>query len=103
MAPDALATSYLPGSTAHLTIEGWIPTDYYQLPVTLSLEWNDRPFASVAVSTPQFRIEQDVAQSAGGPWGQLRIRSSQSFVPDERQKNGDRRTLAARIYRLSLD
>jgi hypothetical protein len=102
MAPDAVATAYLPRTTGHVTIEGWIPTDYYRLPITLSLEWNDRPLASVAVATPQFRIEQNLP-SSGGSWGQLRIRSSQSFVPDELQKNGDRRTLAARIYRLSLD
>jgi hypothetical protein len=102
MAPDAIATAYLPRATGHVMIEGWIPTDYYRLPITFSLEWNDRPLVSVAVATPRFRIEQDLP-SSGGSWGQLRIRSSQSFVPDELQRNGDRRTLAARIYRLSLD
>ena len=100
---DAFANAYLPGRVGRLTIEGWIPTDYYRLPITLSLEWNDRPLTSVEVSTPRFRIEQELVQSSDEPWGRLRIRSSESFVPDTVQMNGDHRSLAVRIYRLSLD
>lgn len=102
IAPDAFATAYLPGPAAHLTIEGWIPTKYYRLPIILSLEWNGRPLASVSVDTSRFRIEQELGGSTDRPWGELRIRSAQSFVPNERQRNGDRRRLAVRIYRLAL-
>jgi hypothetical protein len=102
ISPDAVAAAYLPDSSGRLTIEGWIPTEYYRLPVTLSLDWNGRPLASVNVSTSWFRIEQVVRQSSDTPWGQLRIRSSQFFVPNSVQRNGDPRNLAARIYRLSL-
>lgn len=102
MAAEAAATGYLPASRGRLTIQGWIPVKYYQLPLTLSLEWNGRPLASFAVNTPNFRVEREVTRSVESPWGELTIKSSQSFVPDDLQKNGDRRTLAARIYRLAL-
>jgi hypothetical protein len=67
------------------------------------LDWNGRPLASVNVSTSRFRIEQEVRKSTDGPWSQLTIRSSHAFVPDKRQRNGDLRDLAAKIYRVSLE
>ncbi len=103
IAPDAVATAYLPASQGRVTIEGWIPENFYRLPLVLSLEWNGSPVASVNVTTPRFRIEQDLPGSLEEPWGELRIRASQSFLPDQLQGNGDQRTLAARIYRLTLD
>ncbi|MBI4266271.1 MAG: DUF2723 domain-containing protein [Acidobacteria bacterium] len=103
IAPVAVATAYLPAPRGRLTIEGWIPAEYYELPLVLSMEWNGRPLASVDVHTPRFRIERELPGSSGAPWGELKIRSSHSFVPDEQQHNGDRRVLAARIYRLTLD
>ena len=103
IAPQATAISYLPGRRGHLTIDGSIPAKYYQLPFRLSLQWNGRPLDSVEVNTPEFRIERDVDGSDEQPWGELRLRASQSFVPHERQKNGDRRTLSARIYRVVLE
>ena len=102
IAPHAVASAYLPVSKGRLTIEGWIP-DTYRQPLALSFEWNGRPLASLNVDGPRFRVEQDVAGSPGEPWGELAITASQSFVPHERQRNGDRRTLAVRIYRLTLD
>lgn len=103
MAPRAVATAHLPASSGRLTIEGWIPERYYRLPLVLSLTWNGRPLASFDVGTPRFRLEQDVPGSPQEPWGELGITSSQSFVPHERQRNGDRRQLAVKIYRLTLD
>ena len=103
IAPAAVATAYLPASQGRVLIEGWIPDDVYRLPLIVSLEWNGTPVASVDITTPRFRIEQDLPGSVEEPWGELRIRSSQSFVPDELQGNGDPRTLAARIYTLTLD
>lgn len=102
-APYALAIAYLPASRGRVTIEGWLPGDYYQLPVQVSLAWNGRPVASFAIGVPRFRIAQEVTGSPAQPWGELGITVSQSFVPDERQRNGDRRKLALRIYRLTLD
>jgi hypothetical protein len=102
-APQAVATAYLPVSKGRVTIEGWMPASYYQLPLRLSLDWNGQAVASFALSTPRFRVEQDVGGSPEMPWGELAIRVSQSFVPHERQRNGDRRTLSVRIYRLTLD
>jgi hypothetical protein len=103
IAPEAVATVYLPASQGRVLIEGWIPDNFYRLPLVVSLEWNGTLVASVDVTTPRFRIEQDLPGSVEEPWGELRIRSSQSFVPDELQGNGDPRTLAARIYTLTLD
>ena len=103
IAPEAVATVYLPASQGRVLIEGWIPDNFYRLPLVVSLEWNGTLVSSVDVTTPRFRIEQDLPGSIEEPWGELRIRSSQSFVPDELQGNGDPRTLAARIYTLTLD
>jgi hypothetical protein len=103
IAPTAVATAYVPTARARLTIEGWVPTKYYRLPLVLSLEWNGRPLAAITVGTARFRIEQDLPVSIEQLWGELRITSSESFVPDELQSNGDRRTLAAKIYRLTVD
>jgi len=103
IAPRAVATAYVPAQRGRLVIEGWIPTKYYRLPLVLSLEWNGRPLASMNVETARFRFEQDLPGSVEQPWGTLTITSSQSFVPDKLQRNGDERNVAARIYRLTLD
>lgn len=104
IAPQATAIAYFPGGRRRLTIEGSIPVKYYHLPFRLLLEWNGRPLDPVeVVNTGVFRIEHDVDGFDEQPWSELRLRASQSFVPDERQKNGDHRTLSARIYRLTLE
>jgi hypothetical protein len=103
IAPQATAIAYLPEPRGRLTIEGSIPVRYYELPVKLALEWNGRPLALAEIDTPLFRIERNVDGSAAHPWGELTFRVSQSFVPHDRQKNGDRRTLSARIHRMALE
>lgn len=102
VAPHAIATAYLPAPAGRVTVEGWIPEEYYRLPVELSLEWNGRPLGSLAISTANFRGEWLVSGTPHEPWGELAISMSQSFVPHEVQRNGDRRTLGARIYTLAL-
>lgn len=103
MAPHAIAAAYLPAPTGRVTIEGWMPADYYRLPVHVSLSWNGRPVGSFDVTTPRFQIGREVTGSPEQPWGELAIAVSQSFVPHARQRNGDRRELSLRIHRLALD
>lgn len=103
VAPEAEATVYLPSTAAFLTIRGWIPVKYYQLPVTLRLNWNGRPLASLPISDSTFQFQTTLSMPAGGDrWGSLELSSSHRFVPDERQWNGDHRVLAIRIDELSL-
>lgn len=102
-APQAIAAAYLPAPKGRVTIDGWMPASYYRLPVHVSLSWNGRPVASVAVTTPRFHIVQEVTGSPEQPWGELGIAVLQSFVPHARQRNGDRRELSLRIYRLAID
>lgn len=103
MAPHAVATAYLPGARARVTIEGWMPADYYRLPVQMSLSWNGRALGAVDITTPRFHIVREVTGSATQRWGELGFVVSQSFQPDTRQLNGDRRELSVRIYRLAID
>lgn len=103
MAPEAQAVTYLSGKAARVRIRGRIPVKYYQLPVKISLEWDGNPLASFLITTADFDFESIVSRPVGGePWGMLTVRSSHHFVPDEWQKSGDLRVLAAQIYELSL-
>lgn len=100
---EAHAAAYLPTDTGLLTIEGWIPVDYYRLPVTVSLAWNGRPVASLRVDGERFRHRLRVEQGSTSAWGEVTISSSHSFVPDEQVSNGDLRRLSVRIYEISLE
>jgi hypothetical protein len=100
---EGRAAAYLPTETGRLTIEGWIPVKYYRLPVTVSLAWNGRPEASFRVDSERFRHHLRVERTSESAWGELTIRSSHSFVPDERVRNGDVRRLSMRIYELTLE
>lgn len=100
---EAHAAAYLPTDTGLLTIEGWIPVNYYRLPVTVSLAWNGRPVASLHVDGERFRHRLRVERGSPSAWGEVMISSSHSFVPDEQVSNGDLRRLSVRIYELSLE
>jgi hypothetical protein len=103
IAPRAEAAVYLPVERGHLRIRGQIPVKYYELPVTLSLEWGGRPLGSVSISTPSFEFDRTLPRlDTGEAWGTLVLKSSHSFVPEERQHNGDVRQLAIRIDELTL-
>jgi hypothetical protein len=102
MSPSAEAVVYLPARSARLRIRGQIPVEYYDLPVEISLTWNGNPLVSFPIATREFQVEHMLSHSPDEPWGTLRLESSHRFVPDEWQKSGDRRVLAARIYELSL-
>jgi hypothetical protein len=103
IAPHATATAYLPRPRGRLVVEGEIPANYYNLPLRLSMKWKGRKLPTVEVKATSFRIEQELDGSVDQPWGELTLDSSQSFVPGVRQRNGDRRMLSARIYRLALE
>jgi hypothetical protein len=103
IAPRAVAVAYLPAPRGRLTITGWIPVAYYRMPLLLTLEWNGRPAGIFTVNAPRFRIERDVVGLPDQPWSELAVTASQSFVPHDRQHNGDRRTLAVKIYGLAFE
>lgn len=101
LAPEASAEAFLPSKWGRLRIRGRMPLEYYDGPVSISLEWNGTALGSIPIDTARFvldcRVRADEAQ-----WSTLKIRSSHSFVPHDRQKNGDRRVLAAQIRQLRL-
>jgi hypothetical protein len=103
MAPNALANVYLPSGNGVLTIEGWIPVKYYDLPVTMSIKWNGQPVASLRIGSERFRERVRISAPQGSPWGELSISASHSFIPDALARNGDRRVLSLRIYELSAE
>lgn len=101
MAPQATAEAFLSSQWGQLRIRGRIPAKYYDGPVTMSLDWNGTPLGSVQIRAPRFVLTCR-APAGEAPWSTLTIRSSHSFIPGERQKNGDTRVLAAQVDQLRL-
>lgn len=100
--PEATAVAYVPAPRGRLTIEGWLPESYYDLPLTLHLAWNGKPLPPAELREPWFVLEREVQGTDAEGWGELTLRPSHAFVPHERQRNGDHRTLSVRIYGLNI-
>jgi len=87
----------VPAGGARVVVEGLLPDRYVALPAAITLE------AGVArtsvTSNGAFRLELDLPPGQGR---EMILRSDRDFVPDEAQRNGDRRRLAARIYRYVI-
>lgn len=101
MAPAAVAEAFLPSPWGQLRIRGRIPTKYYDLPVTISLDWNGSALGAFHIHADRFLLECRVPAGTES-WGRLRITSSDHFIPHERQKNGDMRVLSVQVYELRL-
>lgn len=104
IAPRAEALVHTPpGNRVRLALQGQIPSRIYALPVTVVLEWDGAPLASVLVRTPEFHLEVPLPEPANAQrLGTLTLRSSHQFVPDEHLMNGDKRTLAIQVYELNV-
>ncbi|MCL4845053.1 MAG: DUF2723 domain-containing protein [Acidobacteria bacterium] len=85
-----------------VTIAGESPIVYYDAPATVTLRAGDvplgrwRPEADFAWTID---VPAETLRSAGG---ELTLETDRTWVPDERQGNGDRRRLGLRIYDLHV-
>jgi hypothetical protein len=102
MGPKATALVYMPRPGGRLTLRGRVPIEHYDLPVTLSLRWNDEPVASFTLHETHFSIEHAFDAVVPSGWNRLELESSHHFVADEREGTDDRRRLALRVYDLAV-
>lgn len=99
-AERATVNAYLPDDRGFLTFAG--EASPAQLPLTIQIDWNGKPLATLRVTSPAFRQELQLDRIEHQPWGDLSFLVSRTFIPDEVSGNGDRRTLGVRVTDLLL-
>jgi len=87
-----------------LTIKGRAPVEQLSQPPTLSVQLNGRPLDQIEKATDSIEKSYRIpaADQGSGDWSEVRIRTSESFVP--RAKNptsGDTRQLGFSLYTLA--
>lgn len=90
-----------PGEGVDVVLRAESPLKYFATAPTVRLLAGERVLASVTASGDlnwQVPVPADALAAAGG---RLRVETSESFVPDERSGNGDRRRLGLRVYEVS--
>jgi hypothetical protein len=90
------------GTPVRLMLRGRVPLEHVQPPVLVQLQENGQPVGRYELSGSDFSIvaRLDATRSRSSL---LTVSTSQSFVPDKVEKNGDKRELALRIYGFGLD
>jgi len=100
MGPRAEVALSGSGSPLRVTVAGLVPSHHFSHPLMLRVElpgWEGREYQLLG---PDFHVNIDVPPSESGSTTTMTLWTSESFVPDEVERNGDRRTLALRIYEL---
>jgi hypothetical protein len=97
--PSARALVHVPEDGVTMVVEGVAPSEYYEMDATIALVVDGEAKLVQRIRTREFRIETHL-RPGSTPFREVRLATSQSFVPDLRQKNGDRRELSLRIYRV---
>jgi hypothetical protein len=87
----------VPSPGARIVVEGRVPDRHVALPAQITLEAGDT--RTSVTSGGAFRLELELPAGLGR---ELILRSDRDFVPDDVQRNGDRRRLAVRIYRYEI-
>lgn len=103
MGPEARAVVVLRRQRARLRLRGQVPIEYYELPVTVSLWIDEQTLATVVIGSKEFVLEHDLPPDVTGRPRTLRLHTSHYFVPNDVERNGDRRQLSLRVYELVLD
>ena len=83
---------HLPPAGGRVVVEGEVPPRHVALPATVTLESGGE--TARAVTSGRFRLE---LVAAPGPAREVVLRADREFVPDEVQRNGDRRRLAVKV------
>jgi hypothetical protein len=99
--PEARTLLHVPPSGAVLVIEGTAPVRYLGAGFKLELTEGGATLASTQVVDGRFRLEASIS-GTDARFREVVLASERSFVPDDIQKNGDRRHLAVRVYRFDL-
>ncbi len=102
VSPRARTLLHVPAGGARLVIEGTAPLNYLGPDPGIELTQDGRSLASARLTDGRFRLEAEISED-GRPFHEVILSTRRSFVPDEVQRNGDRRRLAVRVYAFSLE
>jgi hypothetical protein len=97
----ARCLAHVPEPGAILSIEGVAPLEYLGRGVRVGVAVEAAERAGIELAERSFRLE--VPLDPGLRFAAIELRSSRSFVPDDRQKNGDMRELALRVYSMRVE
>ena len=103
MGPHAELALSGSGSPLRVTVGGLVPPHFFSQPLTLRVEvsgWEGRTYQ---LTERDFHLSIDLPPIEPDSTTTMTLWTSQSFVPDEVERNGDRRTLALRVYDLRAD
>jgi hypothetical protein len=100
MGPQAEIVVSGSGFPMRLTVTGMAPLQHFIRPMTLHVEVPGAPRRSYHLTERDFQAEIDLPPIEPGATTALTLWTSESFVPDAVEHNGDRRSLALRIYDL---
>lgn len=103
MAPRARGTVLRSGGPLRIALRGRLPVQYYRLPVTLRVEVDGMIAREQPLDEPDFQLHLDLPAATPGAEASIAFSVSDSFVPDRVERNGDRRSLAIRVYDLHAD
>jgi len=92
---------HVPGGGARLFIQGVAPLEYLGPELSLSVAIQGQARLSTTLRERRFELELPIPE-AGLPFRELILSVERGFIPDEIQRNGDRRRLALRVYRFEI-
>ncbi len=100
ISPSADITVSGSGTPMRLTLRGQLPIDYYHLPVTVRASAPGWQGQTYQVTDRDFRLAIDLPPAEAGSQTLVTLSTSQSFVPDAIERNGDMRLLSMRVYEI---
>lgn len=103
MAPRARAVVLRSGGRLRIALRGRLPVEYYRLPITLRVKVDGMIAREHRLDGPDFQLHLDLPAATPGSEASIAFSASDSFVPDRVERNGDRRSLAIRVYDLHAD
>jgi hypothetical protein len=93
---------HVPAPGATLVVEGVAPLEYLGEGVRVAVSLGGTPIAETVLRERPFKLEARLGAGAPG-FQELALTTDRTFVPDEHQRNGDRRRLGLRVYRFHVE
>jgi hypothetical protein len=87
----------VPPRGGRIVVEGEVPPRHVALPVTVAMESGGRSVRVLADGRFRLELEADP-----GPPREVTLAADREFVPDDVQRNGDRRRLALKVYSFEV-
>lgn len=103
MGPRGEAVVSRSGAPLRVTLRASVPVEHFRMPFTLHVKVDGAPGRDYEVDAGDFVVELDLPPSEPRSSTAVTFSTSQSFVPDETERNGDRRALAIRVYDLQTE